>query len=250
MRWENVWIIGASSGIGRELAIQLSDQAKNIVISARSEDKLQDVAHLRPNIKDFPLDVTDREKIAEALETIEETTGPLDLVIYNPGILKLNKTIRHFNAEDCLQSMSTNYMGAIYLLEDLIPRMTDRRKGQIALTGSLAGYRGMKSFSAYGPTKAAIINLAESLKLELDRFNINVSVINPGYVETPLVENGNFQAPFAVSAEKAANIIIKGLQKKKFEIAFPLPAVRIFKRLRSFPNGLFFYLSKRFIKWG
>lgn len=247
MRWKNVWVIGASSGIGHELAMQLVDRADVVACSARSADKLNELSRSSNSIFSYPLDVSDPEAIHDTIDKIETEHGPIDLVVYNPGVWKKFKTAMHFNADDCIQSMNVNYMGAVHVLDKLIPRMIERRKGHIALVGSIAGYRGMKNIPAYGPTKAALINLAETLKLDLQRYNIDVSIINPAFVDTPMTKNFDHSKPFLVSAHNAAKRIIKGLERRKYEIAFPLPMIRLFKWFRYMPNGMFFYIAKRFL---
>lgn len=247
MRWKNVWVIGASSGIGHELTLQLVNKADMVACSARSEEKLSELSRASNSIFSYPLDVSNREAINRTIDQIENEHGPIDLVIYNPGIWKKFKTAMHFNADDCLESMNINYMGAIYMLDKIIPSMIQRKQGHIALVGSIAGYRGMKNIPAYGPTKAALINLAETLKLDLEGYNIDVSIINPAFVDTPMTENFDHSKPFLVSAELAAKKIIAGLDKKKFEIAFPFPMIRLFKWFRKIPNSAFFYIARRFL---
>ncbi len=249
MNWDNVWIIGASTGIGHQIAIQLQGKVKNIVISARSEDKLQEMATGNPSVHPYKYDVTDRNQAAQVLDRIEADIGLPELVIYNPGLLKTYNTIHKFNADDCIQALSVNYMGAIYLLESLIPRMIKRGSGHIALTGSISSFRGIPGFAAYGPTKAAINNLAETLKLDLAPYNIDVSVINPGFIDTPMTEDTLTRMPYKITVEDAANRIIKGLESKRYEIAFPFTSVRLLKRLRSFPHSLFFFIAKRFLNF-
>ena len=247
MRWKNVWIIGASTGIGKELALKLSEICETVCCSARSADKLAALSEKSSNIKSYPLDVTDREAMSTVCSQVTADHGDIDLVIYNPGVWLPYKSIKEFSVEDCKQSMDVNYMGAIYLLGDLLPRMIERNKGHIALVGSIAGYRGMKRIAAYGPTKAALNNLAETLKLDLVNYKIDVSIINPGFVDTPMTAVNDFNMPFIIPADDAADRIIKGLEKRSYEIAFPFPMVRFFKRLRSMPNSMFFWVAKRFL---
>ena len=247
MSWKNVWIIGASTGIGRELALQLADSSENIICSARSKEKLDELAQSSDTIHSFPLDVTDQEATLAATQDIEDLYGPIDLIIYNPGIWKPYKDITEFNWQDCKTSMDINYMGAIYVLDKIIPKMMARKAGHIALVGSIAGYRGLKKIGAYGPTKAALINLAETLKLDLEKHGITVSIINPAFVDTPMTAVNDFKMPFIITAQDAASRIIKGLKKKRYEIAFPFPMIRFWKRLRSMPHGLFFMISRKML---
>ncbi|GBF25173.1 putative oxidoreductase [bacterium MnTg02] len=244
--WQRAWITGASMGIGREMALLLAEKKVHVALSARSKDKLNAMAQNSDRLSAFPLDVTDRAAVGATVGQIEQDVGPLDLAILNAGILEFVE-LDNFDASIFEQAMRVNYLGVIYALEALLPRMIERGAGHIVLIGSVSGYRGMPKAAAYGPTKAALINLAESLKLDAEPYGIKISIVNPGYVDTPMTEKNDFEMPFIISAEKAARKIISGLERDKFEIAFPVRLVRPMRMLRRLPDGLFFWIVRRFI---
>ena len=244
--WQRAWITGASMGIGREMALLLAEKKVHVALSARSKDKLNAMAQNSGRLSAFPLDVTDRAAVGVTVGQIEQDVGPLDLAILNAGILEFVE-LDNFDASIFEQAMRVNYLGVIYALEALLPRMIERGAGHIVLIGSVSGYRGMPKAAAYGPTKAALINLAESLKLDAEPYGIKISIVNPGYVDTPMTEKNDFEMPFIISAEKAARKIISGLERDKFEIAFPVRLVRPMRMLRRLPDGLFFWIVRRFI---
>ncbi len=143
--------------------------------------------------------------------------------------------------------METNYLGAVNIISTVTPNMFKNGSGHIALVSSVAGYRGLPNAASYAPTKAALINLAEYLKPQYARMGITISIVNPGFVETRLTAVNNFTMPFIQSAQAAAQQILAGLKKKKYEIAFPLQFVLILKVLRAMPNRMFFWLVDRFV---
>lgn len=241
--WDTVWIVGASTGIGKELALELTSHAQKVVISARSADKLNNLAEQHDKLVPFSLDVLDTAKIQDTAKKIEQEVGRIDLVIYNAGLWHPIRA-KDFDAEKFKASMNVNYIGAIDTIQAVLPDMFARQNGHIALVASVAGYRGLPKGAAYGPTKAALNSLADSLKPDLDNANITMTVINPGFVDTPMTRVNDFSMPFIMSAEKAAGIIVKGLLRKKFEIAFPWQMVTFLKFIRCLPNSLFFWISK------
>lgn len=242
-RWRTAWITGASTGIGRALAVALVRQGVKVAASARSADTLAELARANPGIAPLPLDVRDPAAMAQAARSIAGTLGPIDLVVLNAGIWQ-PMTARSFSAAKAAQSMAVNYLGVANGIEAVLPAMLERGQGHIAMTASVAGYRGMGPTTAYGPTKAAVINLAETLRNDLAARGIVVSMINPGYVETPMTSTNPFPMPFIVSAEDAARRIVRGLEKGKFEIAFPWQLVALMKLGRLMPNPLFFWYAR------
>jgi short-subunit dehydrogenase len=238
--WKTVWITGASTGIGREIALQLAAQGVTVAVSARGAEKL---AVLGPSVKTYPLDVTDRTAVMSTVEKIEREMGPIDLAILAAGTYS-PVDIDKFDASLFETAVNANFMGVVNGLAGLLPRMLPRRKGHVAWIASVAGYSGLPKAAAYGPTKAALINLAESLKPELDARGITVSVVNPGFVETPLTAQNDFPMPFLMKADEAARLTIAGLAKGKFEIAYPTIFVTILKVMRLLPYWLFFRIIK------
>lgn len=236
--WKVVWITGASTGIGHEIALQLAARGVTVAASARSADKL---ALLGANIRPYPLDVTERTAVLATINSIERDLGPIDLAVLAAGTYT-PVDVEGFSPAIFEIAMATNYLGVVNALAGLLPPMMSRRAGHVAWIASVAGYVGLPKAAAYGPSKAALINLAESLKPDLDIRGITVSVINPGFVETPLTAQNDFSMPFLMQAPEAARLSIEGLLKRRFEIAYPLRFVIIMKLARLIPYVLFFRL--------
>lgn len=244
--WATVWISGASTGIGRELALKLARGGARVAVSARSRDKLEELARLAPGIYVAPLDVTDAAASARAFAEIEAAIGPLDLIILNAGVWH-PMGASGFDARKSANSMAVNYQGIANALEVVMPAMIARGRGHIAMTSSVAGYRGMPKAAAYAPSKAAVISLAETLAPELRRKGVTLSVINPGFVDTPMTEVNDFPMPFMMPPDAAAEAIIQGLKKKRFEIAFPWQMVALLKTARILPYPLYFWFATTFL---
>jgi short-subunit dehydrogenase len=242
-RWRTAWITGASSGIGRELAIALMRQGVKVAASARSADKLAELARAYPGIAPLPLDVTDPAAMGQAARSIAGTLGPIDLAVFDAGVFE-PMSARNFSAAKAARSMAVNYLGIANGIEAVLPAMLERGQGHIAMVGSVAGYRGLSPTTAYGPTKAAVINLAEALRNDLAARGIKISVINPGYVATPITSASRDPMPFIVSVEDAARRILRGLEKGRFEIAFPWQMVALMKLGRLLPNRAFFWYAR------
>jgi short-subunit dehydrogenase len=240
--WRTAWITGASSGIGRELALQLAQKGVAIAGSARSQDKLRALTAEDGHIGSYPVDVTDRAGLAEIHKRIVSDFGSIDLAILNAGVWHPMRATE-YSVELAAESLAVNYLGVSNALEVLIPAMKAAGRGHIALVASVAGYRGLPMAAAYAPSKAAVISLAEVLRLELASHGIIVSLINPGFVDTPMTASNAFPMPFIVEPKDAAGRIIQGLAKRRFEIAFPWQLVTILKLGRILPYSLYFRLA-------
>lgn len=245
-RWKSAWVIGASTGIGRELALKLAPMCGTVHVSARSADKLSELAAIKPNIHPLPLDVTDSAAVRDAALAIARDGAMPDLVVIASGYWKQAR-LPDFRPDDFRTAMETNFIGAINAIAATAPEMTARGSGHIALIASVSGLRGLPNAAAYAPTKAALINLAECIRPQLARKGVKVSIINPGFVDTPMTAVNKFPMPFIMPADKAAAIIANGLARERYEITFPLPMLLIFKLLRMMPNALFFRLVNRFV---
>jgi short-subunit dehydrogenase len=245
-RWNVVWITGASTGIGREVALLLAKRGCKVAISARSADKLAELAALNANILAFPLDVTDTVATKAVVAAIEQRLGAIDLAILNAGTWDAMGA-KDFTAARAEASMRVNYFGLANGVEALAPLFIARKAGHLALVASVAGYRGMPQAAAYAPGKAAAISLAEALKPDLLRHNVIVSVINPGFVDTPMTAVNKFPMPFMVPVAVAAEKIVAGLDKGQFEIAFPWQLVTLLKIMRVLPYWLYFWVAKTFL---
>lgn len=242
--WNTAWITGASTGIGRGLALKLAAEGVRVAASARSAERLEDLARSHANIVAVPVDVADRAAVSDAHRRVQDAIGPVELAVLNAGVWH-PMVASSYDAGRAHQSMSVNYLGIANALEPLIPGMIEAGKGQLALVASVAGYRGLPKAAAYAPTKAAVISLAEVLRLELARHGITVSLVNPGFVETPMTSVNEFPMPYIVTADDAAARIVKGLKSGRFEIAFPWQLVTMLKILRLMPNALYLRLAIR-----
>ncbi|MCG6867623.1 MAG: SDR family NAD(P)-dependent oxidoreductase [Gammaproteobacteria bacterium] len=244
--WRSAWITGASQGIGRALAIALADAGVRVAASARSAGELYRLESEHPPITSHPLDVTDPEMTADALDTIESTQGHVDLAVLGAGIYE---PIPGGIAEPSVfrRHMEINYLGVVNVLMPLLARMKTRGTGQVAIVASVAGYRGLPKAAAYGPTKAALINLAEILRTEFSGSGVDIRLVNPGFVSTRLTAKNDFSMPAIMTPEQAASRIIRGLQGTGFEIAFPRRFVAWLKIARVLPYRLWLPLARRMV---
>lgn len=245
-RWKTVWITGASSGIGKDLAELMDGDVAHVAISARSADKLTAIADSAKTINAYPLDVTDAEATTKTVRDIEAAFGQIDLAVLNAGTWKL-MDVADLDMDAVRAGIEVNYMGVMYALKALLPSMMARKSGHIAIVASVAGYRGLPRSIAYGPTKAALINLAETLRAELEPHGITISIVNPGFVDTPMTADNPFDMPGIISSEVAAKALLSGLERKKYEIRFPLMFTFAMKLMRVLPNGVYFWAMRSFI---
>jgi short-subunit dehydrogenase len=245
-RWKTVWVTGASSGIGLELVKLLNPKAGRVAISARSAEKLEELAVGLDCVQAFPLDVTDAEAVAGCVGTIE-ADGGIDLAVLNAGVWQLMDAA-DLDLEAVRTAMDVNYMGVVNAIDALLPGMLERGHGHIAIVASVAGYRGLPKAVAYGPTKAALINLAETLRSELAPRGITISLVCPGFVDTPMTRDNPFPMPAMISAREAAQRLLYGLEHGDYEIIFPRRFVYATKFLRLVPNAVFFWIVRTFIR--
>jgi short-subunit dehydrogenase len=239
-----VWIVGGSTGIGAALAKAYLKEGYQVLVSARSEERLTTLAE-SIGCQSMPLDVTDRDACKKAWNDICQESIP-DKVIISSGTHQ-EMPVSEFNAENCNSLMQVNYFGVVYLLEVILPTYLNSG-GQIGVISSLAGYRGLPYASSYGASKAALINLCESLRVELVDSKVDIRLINPGFVKTPLTDKNQFQMPSLISPEQAAVEIVKGLKGRSFEIRFPKLFAATLALLRHLPYKLYFPLVKRVTK--
>ncbi len=240
---KTVWIVGASTGIGRATAQALHARGARVVVSARKAEALAAFAQKHPGSRALPLDATDAAAIRTAVSQLL-AQGPLDCVVYCAGHYQAMRADA-MDVGEMVRHVEVNYLGALHLLGAVLPAMLARGAGHISLVGSVAGYRGLPQSLAYGPTKAALINLAETLYLDVHDKGIGVSIINPGFVQTPLTADNAFDMPALLTPEQAATAIVNGWQRGAFEIHFPKRFTLWLKALRVVPNRVFFFLVRR-----
>lgn len=214
-----VWLLGASTGIGRAVAQALHAQGAHVIVSARGEAALQTFVAGHPGALARPVDATDPQAVARIAQEIAQGGG-IDCAAYCAGYYKALRA-KDFDLQEMLRHEQVNYTGALHLLAAVLPPMLARGSGHISLVSSVAGYRGLPNGLAYGPTKAALINLAETLYIDLQDHGIGVSLINPGFVETPLTAQNEFEMPALISPQQAAEAILQGWREGRFEIHFP-----------------------------
>ncbi len=242
---ERIWIIGASYGIGAALARHLAAEGKEVWASARSTDKLEALALDHPTrIHPLTLDVTDKAAVVAALGRIEAAAGPVDTVVLNAGTHQPTAA-RDFTSDGLRRVMELNVFGTANGIETVLPGMLERDAGRIVVVASVAGYHGLPTSAYYGASKAALINMAESLQFDLRHTGVRLQLVNPGFVETPLTDKNEFEMPFLIPAEEAAAQIARGLGSGRFEIAFPWLFVRLLKLAGLLPYRLYFALIGR-----
>ncbi len=229
-----VWIIGASSGIGRALAVKLASQGARLALSARRKDELDRLTTtLGQAHKSFALDVTDAELCANTASTIQALFGRIDRIIFLAAAYMPMK-LDALDLAATKQIIDVNLLGAFHIISAILPLLKEQGFGQIALCGSVSGYTGLPGGQPYGASKAGIINLAESLHAELPR-GIDVKLISPGFVRTALTDKNNFEMPMIINAEQAAKNIACGLLTSRFEIHFPKRFTFLLKLLPILP---------------
>ena len=237
-----IWITGASSGIGEALAFELGRRGAVVALSARRNDILESIASKiissGGRAATFPADVGDRAALNTVVAAIHSWHGPIDIVIANAGT-HIPSYPQHFDADEYLGLMATNYGGMIHTLAAVVPNFVARKAGHIVGVASLAGFRGAPSAAAYGASKAAMILFLESARFHLAPKGIRVSIVNPGFVKTPLTDKNHFFMPFLISAERAAQIICDGIERERNEMSFPFPFSWMLKLGRIIPYPLY-----------
>jgi NAD(P)-dependent dehydrogenase (short-subunit alcohol dehydrogenase family) len=239
-----VWLIGASSGIGRATAELLHARGAQVVVSARNAAALDAFERAHPGSLGLALDATDRDAMRAAALRIVAVYGRIDMAVYCAGHYKPMRAT-DFDLDEALMHERVNFVGALHMLDAVLPVVLKQQAGHLSVISSVAGYRGLPNSLAYGPTKAALINLAQTLYLDLQPLGIGCSVINPGFVETPLTANNAFTMPALITPEQAAQEMLKGWAAGQFEIHFPKRFTLWLKALRHVGDGFYFKAIRR-----
>jgi short-subunit dehydrogenase len=225
------WIIGASSGIGAAVADELERKGWNVARSSRSQGEIR-------------IDISNDDSVFNAAQEYKKSFGDFDLVLVMAGYWQ-RMSAKKFNLEVFKEHNNTNTVGLARCAAAVLPEMISKDRGTFVGVSSVAGFRGLPGSSGYGPSKAAQINFLEAIRADLVNTNVKVQTVSPGFVKTPMTDVNEFKMPFIISAEQAAKTIVKGLEKKKAEIIFPLPMAITMKLARLIPVSIWPKLFKK-----
>ena len=243
-----IWITGASSGIGKALAIKFAEKGWTVAASARRENLLEDLNKFNSNIYSFPLDVTEIENCKLVANKIIEEFGGIDICVFGTGMHD-PKSEKRFDLNKIREIMEVNYFGTMNSINSIYEYFSEKKNGHISIISSVAGYRGLPAAGAYCASKAALTSYAESLNFDMKMKNVRVSLISPGFIKTPMTDQNDFPMPMIKSPEFAANEIFKGLtEKKSFEIHFPKAFTYFLKFLQILPSSIYFKLVSKGMK--
>lgn len=243
------WVTGASSGIGEALTRKLVAQGWKVAISSRSAEKLEKLAsEALDQIIPAPVDISDADAVEAVVVKLEAEHGPIAQAVLNAGIyITIDAANPKF--DDYAKTFDVNLKGTAACITALTPRMSKRRSGQIAIVSSATAFGGMPTASAYGATKAALVNMAECLRIELHRYGVLIQCVTPGFVETPAQDDNEFPKPFMVSADTAADRIAKGLKSDRFEVTFPRRFTWMLKLIYALPRSWHIPLVRKQTGW-
>ncbi len=233
------WIVGASAGLGREVARQISATGAHVILSARSVDELKSLAdELAGPSSVVPMDVSDAKSVAAAARK----AGQVDGLIYLSGVY-WPMNAREWDAEKVTAMLDVNLTGAVRVLGHVVPQMVERNAGHIVLTGSLSGFRGVPGAIGYGASKAGIMYLAESMRADLGNTGVDVQLVNPGFVKTRLTDKNDFRMPFIMEPAEAAREIIEHMNDTSFAKNFPRSFGAMFRLGNFLPDWLYYRIA-------
>ena len=244
-----IWITGASSGIGKALALKFANEGWQVAASARRENLLNEISELNENISSFPLDVTNQDNCKETFELIKNKYQNIDICFFSTGTWDPKKE-KEIDVDQMKKVMEVNFFGTLNCIKVVENYFREKNSGHISIVSSIAGYRGLPNSTGYGASKAALNNLAESLYFDFARYNVRVSLVSPGFIKTPMTDKNEFKMPFLKTAEFAADKIYKGLMHgSSFEIDFPKELTLILKFLKILPDWLYFKIIRKLTKY-
>tara|TARA_A100001011_G_C14287597_1_gene834567 strand:- start:480 stop:1232 length:753 start_codon:yes stop_codon:yes gene_type:complete len=244
---KKVWVVGASSGIGRAVAEKFASNDWKVAVSARTKEVLEQMSK-NPNIFSYPLDVTDQKQINNVFNDIITEFGDLDLCIFSSGTYD-PKDESKIDTDKIKNVIKVNFFGVVDCVKTIEDYFKNKKSGHISIVSSIAGYRGLPNSSGYGPSKAALTNFAESIYFDFKKYGVRVSIISPGFIKTPLTDKNEFPMPFLRTPDYAAKEIFNGLVKSNaFEIHFPKGLTLTLKFLRILPYRLYLFLVDKLVK--
>ena len=235
---KKIWITGASSGIGKALALKFAQEGWKVAISARRKNLLDEIATDK-NIFAYPLDVEDENQIKNIFDKILEDFKDLDICVFCSGTYN-RKSEKKIDNNQIKKTFNINFFGVVDCIKTVEDFFKNRKKGHLSIVSSIAGYRGLPNSSGYGPSKAALTNFTESIYFDFKKYNVSISLISPGFIKTPMTDTNDFPMPFIKTPEFEAEKIFNGLTKKSsFEIHFPKALTLLLKFFRILPYSLF-----------
>ena len=244
---KKIWVTGASSGIGKAVAEKFANEGWQVAVSARRKEILDEMSK-NENMFSYPCDVTNTLQVEETTTKIINDFKKIDICLFCSGTYD-PKLEQEINIQQNKFVMETNYFGVLNCIKAVEVYFKTKKEGQISIVSSIAAYRGLPNSSGYGPSKAALTNLAESIYFDFKKFNVKISLISPGFIKTPLTDKNEFPMPFIKSPEFAANEIFTGLTKNNsFEIHFPKALTITLKLLRVLPYKIYLFLIDKFVK--
>jgi short-subunit dehydrogenase len=243
---KRVWVIGASFGIGRALAQTLSQQGAILILSGRTKAALEEVKSGLTGKGHFlsVLDVNSESSLKESFQKIIKKINHIDIIFYSAGTYYPGQLLEG-SSSDFAQTLDINFMGAVRLIQVAGPHFSKQKKCQIVFLGSVAGYSGLPNANLYGPSKAALLNFCEGMKIELEPKGIDIRIVSPGFVATRLTSKNPFSMPLIISPEMAAPYIVKGLRTRSFQIGFPKTISLFFRFLRLLPYPIYFWIVRK-----
>ena len=243
-----IWITGGGTGIGKAVAIKFANKGWQVAISGRRENVLKEVEENYQNIKAFPLDVNDKEKCFNIVENIKKELGDIDICFFSTGTWDPKKE-KEIDVEQIEKVFKVNFFGTLNCIKAVENHFRIKKEGVITIVSSIAGYKGLPNSTGYGPSKAALNNLAESLYFDFGRYGVKVCLVSPGFIKSPMTDKNDFKMPFLKTPEYSADRIYNGLvNSNKFEIHFPKELTLILKFLKIIPDRLYFYLVGKLTK--
>lgn len=245
LRDRNIWLIGASTGIGAAMVPLLVRQGARVAISSRSAESLDRIAASQGDrVIAKPLDVTDRAAMGRAADELRAAWGRIDVLLYNAGTWA-PVDVENFDVDNFEQQIAVNYTGMVRAIGAVLPDMLARRSGEIVGVASLSAYGAFPRAEAYGSTKAAVNYLLQCLRIDLAKHNIGVTTVNPGFVDTQLTSENDFPMPFIMQPGDAAKAIVDGLRAGRTEIHFPRRLSLPLKIVTALPRPIYEWILAR-----
>lgn len=242
---KKIWVTGASSGIGKAVALRFAKEGWKVAVSARRVEILDELSK-NQNIFSYPLDVSNKDKVIEVFNKIKTDFNEVDLCIFSSGIYE-RQLEKQINIENIRKTFEINYFGVINCVKSVEDYFKNKKKGHIAIVSSPVGYRGLPKSTGYTPSKAALNNFTQGIFFDFKKYDVKVTLISPGFIKTQLTDKNDFPMPFLRSVDYAADKIYDGINKNKFEIIFPPQIAFMYWLFRILPNKIYNFLITKFV---